>query len=72
MISPYLGGDRTALGIHDPLQKSMWGMPITGDLDTLDVAADQVESTKGIYYCGAFDVSEEEAVMKMLEKYHAL
>jgi 5-methyltetrahydrofolate--homocysteine methyltransferase len=42
---------------------------IFGDLDTLDVIADQLGSAKGIYYYGSFDISDEEKAMKLIEKY---
>ncbi len=40
-----------------------------GDLDTLEVVAEQVGSAKGIYYFGSFDISEEKRAMKLLEKF---
>lgn len=43
-----------------------------GDLDTLEVVADQLGSAKGIYFWGEFDISEEDKVMRLLEKFGAV
>ncbi len=43
-----------------------------GDLDTLEVVAEQLGSAKGIYYFGSFDISEEKRAMKLLERFGAI
>ena len=44
---------------------------VFGKLDVLDVLAEQLGSTRGIYLHGSYDISQADAVMCELERYGA-
>lgn len=49
--------------------KNVW---LTGAIDNIEIVADQIGTTKGIYWCGAYPMREEDRVLQILERHHAL
>lgn len=58
--------------VYRKIRKAGKLIQLFGELDTLEVVADQLGSAKGIYYYNTVDISEEDKVMKLLEKFNAV
>lgn len=55
--------------VYKKIRKAGKLIQLFGDLETLEVVVEQLGSTKGIYYFGSADISEEEKVLSLIEKY---
>lgn len=49
--------------------KNIW---LLGDIENIEVVADQIGTTKGIYWYGAYPLKEEDRVLKILDKFDVI
>jgi hypothetical protein len=48
--------------------KNIW---LTGAIENIEIVAEQIGTTKGIYWCGSYPLDQEDRVMKILERFGA-